>query len=238
MSNPASFVTAASVNSTNTFAAAQTFSGTITANGAVTLAPTLATSGARTALTLTGAVDTGVTASTEQSDLYVNLGRTVTWATGALTNQRCVRIAAPTLAFAGASTVTNAATLYIDAAPQAGTNATITNAYAVWVDAGTSRFDGTVLFNGAITADASDESGTPGAATINKAAGKAAIAIGAAAVTITNSLVSASSIVLVTAIDQDAGAVNLTAEPAAGSFTVTAAGVAVAATKFSFLVIN
>lgn len=243
MSNPASFVTAASVNSPNTFAAAQTFSADITAQGiealdAVVISPTAATSGVRVPLTVTGAADTGITASTEQSDFYVNGARTLTFATGALTNQRCVRIAAPTLAFAGASTVTNAATLYVNAAPTAGANATITNAYAFWVDAGTSRFDGAVLFNGAITADAGDESGTPGAATINKAVGKAAIAIGAASVTITNSLVTASSIVLVTAIDQDATAVNLTAAPGSGSFVVTAAGVATAATKFSFLVIN
>lgn len=256
MANPSSFVDAASVKSTNTFSADQSFTADVSMTGALTLAPAAAASGARTGLTLTGAADTGVTASTEQTDLYVNLARTVTWATGALTTQRAVRIAAPTYAFAGASTMTNAATLYIDAAPTAGTNATITNAYALWVDAGATRLDGAVtcgstlgitgtttftgaaLFNGAITADAGDESGTPGNATINKAVGKAAIAIGAASVTITNSLVTASSIVLVTAIDQDGTAVNLSAAPGAGSFVVTAAGTATAATKFSFLVIN
>lgn len=122
----------------NTFTAAQTF------------APTAATSGVRTALTVTQPADTGRTASTEQTSVYINLGATVTWATGALTNQRAVRIAAPTLAFAGASTVTNASTLYINDAPQAGTNATITNAYALWVDAGTTRLDGAVVVGGAV----------------------------------------------------------------------------------------
>lgn len=111
---------------------------------AVTIAPAAGTSGVRTALTVTGAADTGRTASTEQSDLYVNLGRTVTWATGAITNQRFTRFAAPTIAFVGASTVTNAATVYIDNAPQAGANATLTNAYALWVDAGATRLDGAV----------------------------------------------------------------------------------------------
>jgi len=137
-----------SANRTITFPDA---SGTVALLGAsqsfteaVTVAPAAGTSGVRTALTVTGAADTGRTASTEQSDLYVNLGRTVTWATGAITNQRFTRFAAPTIAFVGASTVTNAATVYIDNAPQAGANATLTNAYALWVDAGATRLDGAV----------------------------------------------------------------------------------------------
>lgn len=126
MGNPASFVTAASEIGTNTFLAAQT------------IATTAGTTGARTALTVTGAADTGVTASTEQTDVYINLARTVTWAAGALTTQRAVRIAAPTYAFASASTITTAVTLDVSGAPAAGTNATITNAYAFRVAAGAS----------------------------------------------------------------------------------------------------
>lgn len=170
MGNPASFVTAASIEDVNTFTAAQTF------------APAVMASGARTALTVTGAADTGVTASTEQSDVYVNLARTVTWATGALTNQRAVRIAAPTLAFAGASTVTNAATLYVDRAPQAGTNATITNAYALWVDAGASRLDGTLLVNDAASVvidDATNNGVTRGLTLSHTTSGTASAGIGA-----------------------------------------------------------
>lgn len=106
------------------------------------------TSGAHTTLYVGGAASTGVTASTEAPDVAFNLARTVTWATGALTNQRVVKIVAPTLAFVGASTVTNAATVYIDNAPTAGTNATITNAYALWVDAGATRLDGRLGLNG------------------------------------------------------------------------------------------
>ena len=244
MSVNASVLTAPALRGDNTFTGVNTFSGAVSMSsttatpGAVTPTPTAGTSGVRTALTVTGAADTGLTASTEQLDVYLNLGRTLTWATGALTTQRAFRIAAPTLAFAGASTVTPAATFYIDAAPTAGANATITNAYAMWVDAGTTRLDGTLLLNGAITADATDASGTPGAATINKAVGKAAIALGAASVVITNSLVSAGSIVLVTAIDQDATAVNLSVLAGAGSFTVSGAAAATAATAFSFIVIN
>lgn len=142
MGNPSSFATAASTDDVNTFLAAQT------------IAPTALTSGAQTALTVTGAASAAVTASTEQSDVYYNGARTVTWATGALTNQRCFRLAAPTLAFAGASTVTNAATLYVDRAPQAGTNATITNAYALWIAAGATRLDGVASVGGAPAASA------------------------------------------------------------------------------------
>ena len=44
----------------------------------------------------------------------------------------------------GTETVTRASTLYINQAPQNGGNLTLSNAYAIWVDDGTSRFDGTI----------------------------------------------------------------------------------------------
>lgn len=48
-----------------------------------------------------------------------------------------------TLAASNASvTTTDAATTYIDNAPAAGTNETLTNAWSLWVDAGAVRFDG------------------------------------------------------------------------------------------------
>lgn len=257
MTNPASFVTSAARNSTNTFSAENTFSAAvtmsstlavtgaltvtagITGNSALTIAPAVSASGVRTALTLTGAADTGRTASTEQSDVYLNLARTVTWATGAITDQRAVRITAPTLAFVGASTVTNAATLYIDRAPQAGTNATITNAYALWVDAGKARFDGPVLINNSLTADTTDSSGTPGAATINKASGKVAIAIGASSVVVTNSLVSSASTILAVLQSVDATATTLLpVVPGSGSFTIYTNAAATAPVTVAFIVIN
>jgi len=89
-----------------------------------------------------GEADTTLTASTESSDVSLRLARTVQFNTGALATQRAVRIDAPTYAFVGASTITDAATLYVAGAPAAGTNATITNTYALWVDAGNCRFDG------------------------------------------------------------------------------------------------
>jgi hypothetical protein len=52
--------------------------------------------------------------------------------------------AQPTLAATNASvTTTDAATVYIAGAPAAGANQTITNAYALWIDAGRIRYDET-----------------------------------------------------------------------------------------------
>lgn len=54
----------------------------------------------------------------------------------------------PTLAATNATvTTTDAATLYVPNSPAAGTNETITNAWALWIDAGASRFDGDINLN-------------------------------------------------------------------------------------------
>ena len=152
---PASFVTAAGLADDNTFTGTNVFSGTVTFTGttvdegASAIAPAVSASGAPSVpLTVTAAADTAMTASTEAPSVYLNLSASRQFATGALTTQRALRIAAPTYRFVGASTLTNAATVYIDAAPTAGTNATITNAYALWVDAGMTRLDGGLALTG------------------------------------------------------------------------------------------
>ena len=48
-------------------------------------------------------------------------------------------------------TTTNAATLYVENAPTAGTNQTFDNAYALWVDDGLVKFDGALTVGGTIT---------------------------------------------------------------------------------------
>lgn len=111
--------------------------------GAVTVAPAVNATGRIVAL-FTAAANTANTLSTEFIDMHFNSGRTVQWSTGALTTQRFNLFSAPTIGFVGASTVTNAATVAITNSPQAGTNATLTNSYAFWVQAGVSRFDGSV----------------------------------------------------------------------------------------------
>mgnify|MGYP001606601112 CR=1 FL=1 len=100
----------------------------------------ISTSGSPVLLTLTGAAHTTLTASVEAVDIYLNLGRTVQFGTGALATQRAFRIAAPTYGFVGATTLTNAYTLYVDSAPVAGTFATITNTYAAFFG-GTARIE-------------------------------------------------------------------------------------------------
>jgi hypothetical protein len=103
------------------------------------------------ALTVTAAADTANIASVESASVTFNLSAARQWATGAITNQRAFKLTAPTYAFVGASTITNAATFYIDAAPTAGTNATFTNAYALWVDAGITRLDGELILGSYLT---------------------------------------------------------------------------------------
>lgn len=68
-----------------------------------------------------------------------------TSASGTASRYAHVALEGPTLAATNVSvTTTNAATLYLRSAPSAGDNQTITNAYALWVDAGNVRFDGTI----------------------------------------------------------------------------------------------
>jgi len=119
----------------------------------------VATSGSPALITLTGSAHTTLAASTEVTDVNFNLARTVQLATGALATQRAIRVQAPTYAFVGASTITNAATLAISGAPVAGANATITNPLALWVQGGTSLLAGAVSMT-AGTASADTATGT------------------------------------------------------------------------------
>lgn len=103
---------------------------------------------------LTAPADTAQTASVEVSSVFFDLSATRTYATGALALQREYRVAAPTYAFVGASTVSVAVTLDISGAPIAGTNATITAGYALRVASGASLFAGSVGVGGAPAASA------------------------------------------------------------------------------------
>jgi hypothetical protein len=99
------------------------------------------------AFVVTGGAYTTMVTTVEDVDVNLNLSATKTWATGAIATQRDVLIQARTYAFAGASTVTTAATLAITNAPQAGANATITNAYALWIQAGATWLGGSQFVN-------------------------------------------------------------------------------------------
>ena len=99
-------------------------------------------------------------ANAEASMIYSEQG-TINWtnasggdATVAIQSAMALR----TQAWAGASntlTFTEAATLWIEGAPtDSDANVTITNPYALWVDSGTSRFDGAVDVYGLLSAGA------------------------------------------------------------------------------------
>lgn len=114
--------------------------GQNTLKGLTVLAPPASSSGSPNLFSITPPAHTALTASTESQDLKLDLARTVQFSTGALTTQRAVRVTAPTYAFVGASTLTNAATFAISGAPVQGANATLTNKYALWVESGISTF--------------------------------------------------------------------------------------------------
>lgn len=93
--------------------------------------------------------------------------------------------------------------------------------------------------SGRMDFDVTDSSGTPGAATINKPSGQVSIAAGASSVVVTNSLVSATSIVQPVLQFADATLTFIkTCVPGAGSFTITGNANATANTKVGFTVFN
>jgi len=91
-----------------------------------------------------------------------------------------------------------------------------------------------------VVANSTDASGTPGAATINTPRGRAAFAAGVATLVITNSLVTASSMIICTLRSSDALLTSiLRVLPTAGSFTIVGIGATVGTgAVVDFLVIN
>jgi hypothetical protein len=117
----------------------------VTSNGALIQTLASPSTGAFRAHVITNGSPTNQTLNTEISNI-ISTAYTRTWANGAITNQREVYFGQPTYAFASLpSTITNAANIYIEGAPAAGANASITNSYALWTDAGNARFDGSVM---------------------------------------------------------------------------------------------
>jgi hypothetical protein len=116
------------------------------------------------ALSITTGAHVFITTATEVPQVEVT-GASWQWAgSTTLANQRFVQFGQPTITCESATTVTNAATLYVAGNPVAGTNATITNNYAFWVDAGKARFDGDGTHIFELPADATDPTGGGGAA--------------------------------------------------------------------------
>lgn len=128
------------------------------------------TSGAVTSYSFTCPANTGQTAGTETIGYDINLGSVQHASNTNITTQRGFRIVAPTYSSANAtSTITNAATFAITAAPTAGTNTAITNAYALWIQAGQSQFDGNISIGDTFNIVASGTTGSKfGTATSQK----------------------------------------------------------------------
>jgi hypothetical protein len=102
-----------------------------------TFLPPASVTGANSVFLFRTPLDTGQTASTEQIGFEFDMAtNTVQHSTGALATSRDFLIKARTHRFVGASTLTDAATFAISGPPIAGTNATITNTYALWVQTG------------------------------------------------------------------------------------------------------
>lgn len=116
-------------------------------NGGCYFTPQASASNTAYAWRVTAPANTNQITGVNTPDIDYNLTATKQWATGALPTQTDVIIRARTYAFVAASTVTNGATLAITGAPIAGTNATITNSMALWVQGGTSRFGGNIILD-------------------------------------------------------------------------------------------
>lgn len=124
------------------------------ANGRPVITPTAATTGVQPYFRVVAPADTGQTADGEFIGMVfggsaANATVTRTGADGTtIALQREAVFIHPTYAFAGATTLTIAATLAITGAPVAGSNATITNAYSFYVAAGLARFSGGITSPG------------------------------------------------------------------------------------------
>ena|SRR3990167_7218428 len=79
--------------------------------------------------------------------------------------------------------------------------------------------------------------GTTGNQTINQPAGRVNIAAGGTSIVVTNSLITANSIIMVSIATNDATATVKSVVPTAGSFTINTAAVT-AETAFSFVLLN
>lgn len=115
----------------------------ITGNQPLNILQNAVATGTPTLAVITGGAHTNLTLSTEVIAINFNLAQTVQWATGAIATQRAMYIQAPTYAFVGASTISDATTLEISSAPTAGTNATITRPWALRIPTGGTLLRGT-----------------------------------------------------------------------------------------------
>ena len=132
----------AHLSGTQTFSGAKTFSSVISAIG----------------LVVDG--DKNITPGLTSGNLHVDAATytdATTSSSGTTASFATISFEGGTLAASNASvTTTDAATLYVRNAPSAGTNQTITNAYALFVDAGDVKIDDNLIIGGDITSVGDD----------------------------------------------------------------------------------
>lgn len=116
-------------------------------NTSFTLTPGAVSGGTVAGFVYTPGADTALTTTVGVPDVDFAIDRTKQWASGTVALQKFIRFRQPTMSFIGASTCTDAATFYIDGAPVAGTNATITNPWALFVN-GATKITGALALTG------------------------------------------------------------------------------------------
>lgn len=203
-------------------------------DGAVNIVPSVAlTVGEQKGFNFTGVLHTGQTASTEIIGInWTTTGRQ--WATGAIATQREWLISAPSYSFVGASTITDAITLQV-VAPVASTNATITNKYAINC-VGNFLLSGT---GGLVSADKVIDVTAGDSATINAPWGRFRKDATGTTFTLTNSLVTANSIIVVEKATTAITGGNVTDVVAgSGSFVVTFTSAPSADCDYNFILAN
>ena len=188
-------------------------------------------------------IATSIGSVTERSALKITNGPSNILGdqTANLTNLYSVNITATTFtSTTNVRTVTgNVANLYIEGPHVASTNVTFTNTpYSIFVDAGASRFDGDIQFSKGIDTTAGDS------ATVNAIAGRFRKDTSGTTFTLTNSFITANSIIQLT-YASDTGITGFDAYVVAGAgsavINFTTSGVAAAPTSnadMNFLVIN
>lgn len=190
------------------------------------------TSGSLSTFTWSSASNTGQTASTNIPGFLFTTGSRQ-WNTGAISLQTEFSITAPTYSFVGASTITNAYTLFVNS-PIAGTNATITNSWSIGTNGNllsqgslvsSSPSGGVGYFTGAGSTVTQITSRTTGV-TINNVCGAITLVSAAGSTTwqsftVTNSRVASTDVIIV---NQDSGTdlyQIFVTNVAAGSFRIT-----------------
>lgn len=100
-----------------------------------------ATPAEKTYFNVVGVADTALDA--EANDVYFNLARTAQFtAASAPSNQRTIRVSAPTYSATGSATIAEASLLSLSGAPIAGSNMTLTNSWALKIDGGGMKVGG------------------------------------------------------------------------------------------------